>query len=234
MSYCVNCGVELAASERRCPLCGVEVINPREPFDEERERPFPADVEKVRHRLVRVTAAQVFSLLLAIPLVSILLADLIRDGALTWSLIPTAAIVYAFLAVVLPCLFKRPIVWLFLILAIAETVLLLFVLKMILGGDWLWLFALPITLLTGAAVIGIYLMLRSRKASLTLKIVVLFLIVSVYIIILQMLIEIHLRGAIKFDWSIYAAIPCGMLSLVALIIGRLVRKNENFRKKMFF
>ena len=39
MSYCVNCGVELAASERRCPLCGVEVINPREPFDENGERP---------------------------------------------------------------------------------------------------------------------------------------------------------------------------------------------------
>ncbi len=234
MSYCVNCGVELAASERRCPLCGVEVINPREPFDENGERPFPNDIEKVRHRLVRVTAARVFSLLLAIPLVSILLVDLIHDGALTWSLIPTAAIVYAFLADVLPCLFKRPIVWLFMLLGVAETVLFLFVLNVILGGDWLWLFALPITLLTGAAVIGGYLLLRSRRASLTLKIVVLLLMIAVSLIILQMLIEIHLHGAIRFDWSVYAAIPCGMLSLVALIIGRLVRKSESFRKKMFF
>lgn len=234
MSYCVNCGVELAASEKRCPLCGVEVLNPREPFDELAARPFPADVEKVRHRLVRVTAAQVFSLLLAIPLISILLVDLIQDGALTWSLIPTAAMVCAFLAVVLPCLFKRPIVWLFMILGVAETVLLLFVLKVILGGDWLWLFALPITLLTGAAVIGGYLMIRSRRAPLALKVVIILLILAVYIIVLQMLIEIHLHGRIRIDWSLYAAIPCGMLSLVALIIGRLVRKNEAFRKKMFF
>ena len=33
MSYCVNCGVELADSERRCPLCHTEVHNPRQPYD---------------------------------------------------------------------------------------------------------------------------------------------------------------------------------------------------------
>ena len=31
MSYCVNCGVELEKSEKRCPLCGVEGINPAQP-----------------------------------------------------------------------------------------------------------------------------------------------------------------------------------------------------------
>ena len=30
MSYCVNCGVELDASSRECPLCNTPVINPRE------------------------------------------------------------------------------------------------------------------------------------------------------------------------------------------------------------
>ena len=34
MSYCVNCGVELAPSEKRCPLCGVEVVNPAKPWTE--------------------------------------------------------------------------------------------------------------------------------------------------------------------------------------------------------
>ena len=28
MSYCVNCGVKLASSERVCPLCNTKVINP--------------------------------------------------------------------------------------------------------------------------------------------------------------------------------------------------------------
>ena len=234
MSYCVNCGVELGASEKRCPLCGVEVINPAERFDTSAETPFPHDVEKVRHRVVRVTAARVFSLLMAIPLVSILLVDLIQDGALTWSLIPTAAIVFVFLAFVFPCLFEKPCVWMFLLFGVIETVLLLFVLNVILGGNWLWLFAMPITLLCGAAVIGAYLMLRSRRASLALKIIVILLILMVFVLVLQMLIELHLHHRIRFDWSVYAAIPCALLSIVTLIIGRLARKNAAFRKKMFF
>ena len=234
MSYCVNCGVELGASEKRCPLCGVEVMNPLAPSVGEAEAPFPKDIERVRHRILRVTAARVFSLLMAIPLISILLVDLIQDGALTWSLIPASSIVFAFMAFVFPCLFRDPPVWLFLLFGVTETCAFLFVLKMILGGDWLWLFALPITLLAGAAVIGVYLMLRSKRAPASLKAVIILLIVSVFVIVLQMLIELHLRGRIRIDWSLYAAIPCVMLSIVALIIGRLVRKSESFRKKMFF
>ena len=43
MSYCVNCGVELEKSEKKCPLCGVEVINPAQPPEdkEPRQRPYP-------------------------------------------------------------------------------------------------------------------------------------------------------------------------------------------------
>lgn len=29
MSYCVNCGVELDASAKICPLCNTPVINPK-------------------------------------------------------------------------------------------------------------------------------------------------------------------------------------------------------------
>lgn len=234
MSYCVNCGVELGASEKRCPLCGVEVINPAERSDPSAQTPYPRSVERVRHRVIRVAAARVLSLLMCIPLISILLIDLIQDGALTWSLIPAASIVFAFMALVFPCLFERPKVWLFLLFGTLETALFLFVLKMILGGDWLWLFALPVTALTGAALIGVCLMLGSRRAGVPLKLIVMLLIMMVFVLVLQMLIEIHLHRCIRFSWSIYAAIPCALLSLVVLIIGRLIKRSESFRKKMFF
>ncbi len=234
MSYCVNCGVELGASEKRCPLCGVEVINPAARFDPEAETPYPVKAEKVRHREVRMAAANVFSLLLAIPVISLLVVDLVKDGRLTWSLLPVASIVFFFLAVVVPCMFRKPRVWLFMLFAVAETVLFLFVLKVLLGGKWLWLFALPITLLSGAALIGIWLIISSKKASLPLKMIVVLLILMVFIIVLQMLIEIHLHGRIRLDWSLYAAVSCGLLSLVVLIVGHLYRKNESFRKKLFF
>lgn len=234
MSYCVNCGVELGASERRCPLCGVEVINPAAAFDPNAERPYPAKAEKVRHREVRIVAAKVLSLLMAIPVISILAVDLVTDGRLTWSLIPVAAICLVFMSCVFPCLFRRPPVWLFMLFAAIEVILFLFVLNVITGGDWLWLFAVPVTLLCSAAIIGIYLIVASKRASLPLKMIVILLILMVFVIVLQMLIEIHLHGRIRLDWSLYAAISCGLLSLVVLIVWRLYAKNESFRKKLFF
>lgn len=234
MSYCVNCGVELAATEKCCPLCGVEVINPRAAAVTEEEAPYPKKVEKVRHRAVRIAAAQVLSILLAIPVVSILLADLVKDGKLTWSLIPAASIALIFMIAVFPCLFKKPRIWLFMLFGTLETAVFLFVLWCILGGNWLWLFALPVTLLTGAAVIGCCLITTSKKARLPLKMIVVLLIAMVYVIVLQMLIEIYLHGAIRLDWSLYAAVACGLISIAVLIVGHLYNKNEAFKKKMFF
>ena len=58
MSYCVNCGVELDASSRECPLCNTPVINPRERLQQgscggleagkgERPAAFPKDKGQV-------------------------------------------------------------------------------------------------------------------------------------------------------------------------------------------
>lgn len=234
MSYCVNCGVELAASEKSCPLCGVEVINPASPFDPTAARPYPDRHEAIRHRAIRVVAARVLSLLMAIPLILVLLLDLIEDGAMSWSLIPASSIAFAFLAFVFPCLFKKPIVWMFMIFSTLAAAAYLFVLHVLLKGDWYYLFALPVTVMTGAAVIGIYLMIRAKRASLPLKLIIVLLIIMVFVLLLQMLTELHFKGSIRFDWSLYAAVSCGMLSLAVLIVGRLYRKSERFRKKLFF
>ena len=41
MSYCVNCGVELDPSLKKCPLCNTPVINPNELEGLTYEPPFP-------------------------------------------------------------------------------------------------------------------------------------------------------------------------------------------------
>ena len=53
MSYCVNCGVELDASARACPLCGTPVVNPCAPVQPDAPLPFPercAEVAPVDRR----------------------------------------------------------------------------------------------------------------------------------------------------------------------------------------
>ena len=53
MSYCVNCGVELDPSLKKCPLCNTPVINPNELEGLTYEPPFPTvkgQVEPVKRK----------------------------------------------------------------------------------------------------------------------------------------------------------------------------------------
>ena len=47
MSYCVNCGVELDASAKKCPLCDTPVYNPKAPEPEKQPSPFPKEKGQV-------------------------------------------------------------------------------------------------------------------------------------------------------------------------------------------
>lgn len=234
MSYCVNCGVELAAGEKSCPLCGVEAVNPLKPYDPTAERPYPSKHETVMHRAIRIVAAWVLLVLSGIPVITMLLVDLVADGRLDWSLLPVASIVLGYMVFVFPCLFKRPKVWLFMLFGTVETAVYLFVLHVLIGGNWYYLFALPVTFITGAAAIGVYLMVSAKKPSYTLKITIVLVILAVFTLLLQLLIELCFFRRIRFDWSIYTAIALSMLSIAVVIAGNLYRRNERFRKKMFF
>ena len=81
--YCINCGVKLAASEKKCPLCGTVPYHPDLPR-ESGEPLYPVDqypAEVVKPKVVQ--GAMLFFFLL--PMVITLLVDLQVDGQVTWS-----------------------------------------------------------------------------------------------------------------------------------------------------
>jgi len=47
MSYCVNCGVKLKSSEKKCPLCKTVVINPNK-HDNIYEASYPKRIENIK------------------------------------------------------------------------------------------------------------------------------------------------------------------------------------------
>ena len=92
MSYCVNCGVELAASEKRCPLCGVEVLNPAQPTPDNPWQPYPHRDDPLIERLNRRFFAAVLFIALAFPTAICLAIDYIYVGHLSWSLYVAGAL----------------------------------------------------------------------------------------------------------------------------------------------
>lgn len=85
MSYCVNCGVELADSERRCPLCHTEVHNPRQPYDRKIPKPFPNRLDLFEPEDNRGFAAAITTLLLALPAAICLACDVAYTRGAGWS-----------------------------------------------------------------------------------------------------------------------------------------------------
>ena len=128
MSYCVNCGVELQKSEPRCPLCGTEVINPNEIAGEERPaRPYPSHVEHLDKSVDRRYIASFISLLLLIPLFTVMLANILVSKQLTWSYYVLGGELVLFTVFLLPIIARMPKILYAVIDAAAISVLLLLI-----------------------------------------------------------------------------------------------------------
>ena len=130
MSYCVNCGVGLAKSLRRCPLCGTEVVNPNAPFDEEENAPrlYSSHIERLDARIDRRYTATFISLMLLIPLFVTVFTNLLANGALTWSLYVAGGLLLLFTALLLPLMLKKRNPYLFVLLdGLAVGLFLLFI-----------------------------------------------------------------------------------------------------------
>ena len=233
MSYCVHCGVELSAELRKCPLCNTIVIDPSaEELIGTVKYPYPAEVEGPRISARRVTAT-FFSLFLLIPLLSILIADLSINGRFTWSLIASGGIGLFFMLFLFPNLFAKPILWMFMIFDTLAAVLYQFVICAVTRSDWWLMPALPLTVLTGCLVIGVYLMFSGKKPSFCLKCIVLLLSVMIFSVCTQMVIDLYIHSVIKLSWSVYIAVSCAVMSIIILVIERMYHLSDRIRKRIF-
>ncbi len=149
--YCANCGVKLADTEARCPLCGTRAYHPdlqREPA----EPLYPAGRYPDAAQKKRVWSI-LLTVLFALPIPTVLICDLrFGDPGLTWSGIVVGALCTLYVMSVLPTWFERPNPVIFVPCSFAAVGGYLWLLDYLLSGvDWFWTFALPVT--GGVAVI---------------------------------------------------------------------------------
>lgn len=116
MSYCVNCGVELDDSAKKCPLCSTPVINPNlTAKKDEAVKPFPDNVQ-IPKGTNKHFIALVVTVIMLIPSIVTFFVNVffIRNGF--WSVYVFASAVFLWTFFVLPLLMKRKnpyLMWLF-------------------------------------------------------------------------------------------------------------------------
>ncbi len=171
MSYCVNCGVELDDSAKKCALCDTPVINPAKPenISEKTVSPFSGEVHMPKTVKVRFLAALV-SIIMLVPNMACFLVNMLILPGNFWSahIISTSFLIWVIF--VLPLFMKNHktyFMWAFDTVAVgAYTFLLMNALNAL---QWYPTCALPIIVLLSAMVLFYIIWVRRKKRSGILK-----------------------------------------------------------------
>ena len=141
--YCVKCGVKLADTEKKCPLCNTAVYHPEvsqppcEPLYPEDKLPVSSAGSKALNGAAII--------LFLIPLGVCFFADVSINGALDWFGYVAGAMAVTYLIFALPLWFKRPNPVIFVPCDFVAVGLYLLYIAIATGGKWFLPFALPVT-----------------------------------------------------------------------------------------
>ena len=140
--YCIQCGVKLADTEKKCPLCGTIPFHP-DIQRAEAEPLYPSDCYPVS----RISPWGLLWVLTAVFVLSVsttLLCDLQLSGYMNWSGYVIGALIVGYVVVVLPMWFQKPNPVLLVPCDFACVGVYLLYLNLATNGNWFLTFALPI------------------------------------------------------------------------------------------
>lgn len=236
MSYCVECGVELAPDLTSCPLCETPVVNPRHPL----KQPEPAEstysdrVEEAISRMDRGYARQLSLIAALIPILIVLLIDIL-DGGGAWSPYVVGAImmVWAFVAVPLLFTFHRPY-WYIVVDFLALAAFLALVAGLT-GGliSWYFTLVLSLVLLIGCFTLLLLGVIRRREMRKLNRGALFCLLLALFLLLLEVLVDLSAQGAVHLGWSVYASIPLVVIAIMMVLLEHNKTLKEEIRKRLF-
>ena len=228
MSYCVNCGVELENVQKQCPLCGVEVINPRVTEACVHSASF-AQARDEQKKIDRSFWIKFNSIIASVPIAVSLLSNLLHDKALTWSLLVIAGVFLLWCFCTSPFFFKRFTYIKMLLVDFAAIILSLgFMQVMLHDYPWFFYLALPLTLLCLAYWLIVIGLIKIRVLKGLGIVSALFVFASLIVVLIEILLDIYASRPIDLLWCWFAAAPC--LAIAALLV--LLDSNEHVRREL--
>lgn len=229
--YCVNCGVKLADSEKKCPLCGVTAFHP-EIDRPEGERLYPQ--EKYPAPQVSSRAAVIIlSTLFLMPVFITLLCDLQLSGAVTWSGYVVGALLLAYVILVLPMWFRNPNPVVFVPCNFAAVALYVLYINCATGGDWFLSFALPVVGGVGLIVTALVTLLKYLRRGRLYIFGGAFIALGLFIPLMEflMMITFHLPRFVA--WSLYPMIGLVLFGIMLIVLA-IHRPSREMMERKFF
>ena len=230
--YCIKCGVELADSEKKCPLCGTVVFNPElsRPDGEPQYPRMPAaQPEKVNHSGIMFVVTMLFML----PIVTTLLCDWQINGKIIWSGYAVGAVILLYTLVVLPLWFRHPNPVIFIPIDFAMTALYLLYINFATGGHWFLSFALPVTAAAGLILTAAVTLLKYVRKGYLFIFGGTIILSGAYTVLVEFLLNLNFHVHDEFIWSFYPFSVSFILGVMLIVIGTCRPLRESLHKKFF-
>ena len=229
--YCIQCGVKLADTEKKCPLCQTAVFHP-ELTQPEAQPLYPREqypAQQVSSKAVHVVLIALFLL----PAVITFLCDLHAGGGVTWSGYVIGALALTYILIVLPFWFQKPNPVVFVPCDFAALGLYLLYINIATKGSWFLSFAFPVLGGTCIIVCAVVTLLRYLRKGRLYVLGGAFIALGAFMLLIEYLMGITF-GLSLIGWSIY---PLSVLALFGMLLIYLaINKSarEMMERKLFF
>lgn len=235
MPYCVHCGVELAAEEKKCPLCDTVVIDPTLlSGNDTSAKPLYPSIEPPT--LPRVSRRSIFSLLavlILIPSFVTLVCDLSLNGAVTWSAYVLGAAAALLLTIAFALLSRNLRSYGVVLASSAVWTGYAFFADYIVHGKWSVPFVLPMLVYLTLTLALLCFLVNRRLLSLAKLLTAVLLICGGLCVLIEWRINSYFDLGTRFVWSYYPAGTSLLLALLLLIIDRSEALKARLRQKFF-
>lgn len=229
--YCVKCGVELADTEKQCPLCGTVVYHPA--IRQETVQPLYPAGRFPAQRPRSLTAPIMLSTAFLLPLLITLLCDLQINQRITWSGYVMGALAVGYVILVVPLWFKKPNLTVLIISDFMTVAFYLLYINHETGGNWFWSFGLPVVGAVGLAVTAVVVLLRHfPKAGLYIfggaQVAL-----GLFMPLMEYLIDLTFHHLYFAAWSLYPLVALVLLGLMLIFLGANSAARQILERKFF-
>ena len=234
MSYCVNCGVELADAAKKCPLCDTPVINPNIFTDNKATPPFPEKIELPKGARSRYGAI-ILSFILLLPNIVCVITNLLLTPALLWSVYVVASSAIFWFLFIFPFLMKKKHTHLILAVDAAATIIYIFVFYYYNSEKTGWFQRLAVPIVIAVFVtIGIIFSFFGKKRSIIQSIIAILTAVMAINIFVCLIVNLYVRTVIVTYITAILAVSCLILLIFFIVVNKNYRLRAWLSRKFFF
>ena len=234
MSYCVNCGVELDNSMKKCVLCNTPVVHPGRDMQVIWDTPFPQEKGAVETVDRKDMAILLSTFVLAAAVTCGLLNALVFTGA-RWSLAVIGVCVILWVSMVPLIIWRKLSIYASLFFdGLAVTLYLFMLAHMVDSFHWCYGLGLPIVCLV--TVIAELLAVSINKLPRSFLTVTLYFDLAIGILCmgLECLIDRFVDGHIMPSWSAVVMTICVILAIVIITMLSRRRLRSAVRRRLHF